>query len=162
MMLTVNASAPCQELSSILTIACGSGRRMPTDADLPTSRVNKAAIANRMESFWIRVLHDAFRDHYAKHPEVVTLSKAYRDLEWRRNEFLHDLTVLERRSINSAYLERPLRVAGRVLWQVGSELSGPGREVAIDFSKLVAGSAESKLLIVRQPVERQSDGQAPR
>jgi hypothetical protein len=112
-----------------------------------------------MEKFWIESLHAAFTSYYATTEGVVVLSKASYDREWMRSEFLHDLSVLERHMVQSAYLEHPLPVARRVLWQVESELSGDGRQVAIDFSKLVAGSAESKLLIVRKPVDRQDDGE---
>ena len=152
---------PAQAALAALHFACGPNRPMPTASDLPTGLDDEGKILNRMEAFWIKTLHDAFSFVYPAHAhcDVVILSKAYRDLEWDRSEFLHDLTVLERAPVKSPFQERPLPVARRICWQVESELSGNGRDVAIDFSKLIAGSAESKLMVVRQPMDWQTDGQ---
>lgn len=161
MMPRMDHSTTAQAASSALKIACGPSRPRPTEEDPPASLDSETKVVNRMEAFWIKILHDAFRSVYAAHlhPGVVVFSKAYRDGEWARNEFLHDITVLERAIVKSAYRERCLPVARRVLWQIESELSGDGRDIAIDFSKLIAGSAENKLMIVRQPMEWQSGGQ---
>ncbi len=79
---------------------------MPCATDLPTPGDTEKMVVNRMEAFWIKALHDAFQNHYDSHPEegIVVLSKAYLDVQWSRNEFLHDLTVLLRREVLSAYL----------------------------------------------------------
>ena len=154
-------SLSAQRVLSVLETTCGPNRLMPTEQDLPLPATEGARVINHMESFWIKTLHNAFRQQYtpSQHPDVVVLSKAYPACGWKRNEFLHDITVLERIYIRSAYKEKNLPVARRILWQVESELSGNGRDIAIDFSKLIAGSAENKLLIVRRPMERQADGQ---
>ena len=155
----MNLIAASKAIASIVEAACGSGRPPPTQADLPKRGDDAKTSKNCMEKFWITTLHNAFADYYSRAPEVTILSKAHCVSEWRRHEFLHDITVLERRMIPSAYLRKLLPVTRHVLWQVESELSGDGREVAIDFSKLIAGSADSKLLVVRRPVKRQTDGQ---
>jgi hypothetical protein len=146
---------PVEAALLAIKVACGPSRPRPTEKNLPASVDGKTGVVNRMEAFWIETLHDAFRSVY---PHLVVLSKARRDKEWHRSEFLHDITVLERAPVKSAYRERGLAVARHILWQVESELSGNGREVAIDFSKLIAGSAENKLMIVRRPMEWQEDG----
>lgn len=157
--LQMDQTSACHRVRSILDIACGPNRPKPAKADLPGSGATQGFINNQVEKFWIRTLHEAFLRHYSGADNVVVLSKARRDKDWMRSEFLHDVAVIERQMVRSAYLGHLLPVARRVLWQVESELSGDGRQVAVDFSKLVAGSAEGKLMIVRRPVDWQQDGQ---
>jgi len=154
----MDSTSACDTIRAILEAACGPDRQKPTEADLPRHGSTPGFTSNRMEKFWIKTLHVAFARHYAEYADVVVLSKAHRDSGWMRSEFLHDLSVVERMEVRSAYREHLLPVARRVLWQVESELSSDGRQVAVDFSKLVAGSAEGKLMVVRRPVDWQQDG----
>jgi hypothetical protein len=124
----------CHRICSILDTACGPNRPKPTEADLPGPGATQGFINNRMEKFWIKTLHAAFERHYTGVDNVVVLSKAHRDKDWMRSEFLHDVAVIERQMVPSAYLGHLLPVARRVLWQIESELSGDGRQVAVDFS----------------------------
>lgn len=144
-------------IRSVLDIAAGPKRRHPAPDDLPVAGVGETKATNRMEKFWIGVLHESFARAL---PEATVLSSAMRcpDHDWVLSEFLHDLTVVIRRNVPSPYKGRLLAVGERFLWQVESELSGDTHDVAIDLSKLVAGSADSKLLVVRLPMEWQTDG----
>lgn len=158
-MARMELAAATKIVCEVFRIACGPNRLRPGSDDLPSPADGDVKATNGMERFWIKCLHKAFAEAYERQEGVAVLSKACEDKLWHRNEFLHDVAVVERVFIKSAYLEREIPVLRRSLWQVESELAGDGREVAIDLSKLIAGSAEAKLLIVRRPVDRQVDGQ---
>jgi hypothetical protein len=147
-------------LVQVFGVAAGPHRVRPTARDLPVAATDGTKAVNKMESFWIKALHAGFEAAYPADggQDAVVLSKTKKDKEWGRSEFLHDVTVLKRRSVSSPYKEVPLPVADKILWQVESELSSSGRNVAIDMSKLVAGAAESKLMVVRLPVKQQTEG----
>ncbi len=73
--------------------------------------------------------------------------------QWHRWEFMHDVSVIELKWIESAYHEILVPVVKRVLWQVESEVSTNGTQVAEDLSKLIAGVADYKLLIVARTTQ---------
>jgi hypothetical protein len=60
---------------------------------------------------------------------------------------LHDICVVRVGTIESYLHKKPLTQILDVLWQVESEFSSSGTEVAIDFNKLILGSARNKLYI---------------
>ena len=70
---------------------------------------------------------------------------------FKRNELLHDITVCAIDEIPSLQRTKNnlvmLPVIRKVIWQVESEFNGNTREIAIDFNKLILGSAENKLFI---------------
>lgn len=79
-------SSSTELVLSLFETVCGANRTMPAERDMPTAALDTSKATNRMEAFWIRLLHNAFRDLYclSRHPNVIVLSKAYRDLAWRR------------------------------------------------------------------------------
>ena len=144
-------------IRKIFETTCGADRLPPHVSDLPKPKSAEAEASNGMERFWITQLHRAFREQYPDDGTAV-LFKHQRDEPWRRSEFLHDITVVRRDLVPSPYRAVRIPIIRRVLWQVESELSGDGRQVAVDLSKLIAGSAESKLMVVRLPTGNQMDG----
>ncbi len=136
-----------RDLLAVLDRAAGVNRpTMKAAKNLSTADGSGDAV-ERMESYWIACLHKAFEATYP--PPTVVLSKAQRDQAWLRYEFLNDVVVMERVTAPSPDRKVTIPFASRILWQVESELSNSGRQVAIDFSKLVAASAENKLMVVR-------------
>jgi len=67
---------------------------------------------------------------------------------WPRWEFMHDVTLMEVEWVKAAYRPSQVPVLKRALWQVESELKPDGMKVGEDLSKLKAGQADYKLLIV--------------
>lgn len=74
--------------------------------------------------------------------------------EWKRWEFMHDVSVVELEWIQAAYRGTCVPVLTRALWQVESELALNSTEVAEDLSKLKAGRASYKLLIVARTTQK--------
>jgi hypothetical protein len=142
-------------LQAVLWDVCGPKRDKPNVEILTTIGTADTKAINKMEKFWIGTLHKAFE---AAMPTSTVFSKVCHDAPWDRYEFLHDIAVMTRRFVKSPFQNVDIPIVEKIFWQVESELSGDGRKVGIDFSKLVAGSAESKLLMVCLPVERQVDG----
>ncbi len=67
---------------------------------------------------------------------------------WPRWEFMHDVMLMEVHWIETAYRRSQVPILKRTLWQVESELKPDGTKVSEDLSKLKAGQADYKLLIV--------------
>ena len=102
---------------------------------------------------WVNSLASAFSDVYSVDPEnqqyrVFWGQMTERDRDFHRKEFLHDILICKTsvvRSIGSRGQSIPF--VSEVLWQVESELRVDTRQISIDFSKLVMGSAEKKLFV---------------
>ena len=106
--------------------------------------------ANRSKK-WMRELAEGFASEYRdedRHRIFWRGSKANRK-HFRRNEYLFDLmvcSVSETESMQSR--SNPLEFIDQCHWQVESEFHrGDSREVIVDMSKLVLGSAQNKLFI---------------
>lgn len=71
------------------------------------------------------------------------------DPDFKKREYLHDILICETNTFESVGNQKiDIRYVTRALWQVESELAFNTREIAIDFSKLVMGSAEDKLFVM--------------
>jgi hypothetical protein len=139
-------------LKSVLLQACRAGRPGTRRPYIVTDRSEKLRLVNPIEKYWIGLLHEAFEIKYAA-PEYMVFSTAKRNKEFGLSQYLFDIAVLERRPKNakSANLGVEIPVVTGAVWQVESEMAGNGRSVSVDLGKLVCGSAENKLLIVRRP-----------
>ncbi len=71
--------------------------------------------------------------------------------EWRRWEFLYDVSVVEIARTEAAFArEKRVPFVKRAIWLVESELATDGTQVAEDLSKLRIGTSCHKLLIAAQ------------
>ena len=106
--------------------------------------------ANRSKK-WMCKLAEGFAHEYGdedRHRTFWRGSKANRE-HFRRNEFLFDLMVCSVSETESMQRRsNPLESIDQCHWQVESEFHrGDSREVIVDMSKLVLGSAQNKLFI---------------
>lgn len=106
--------------------------------------------ANRSKK-WMRELAEGFSSEYSdenRHRIFWRGSTANRE-HFRRNEYLFDLMVCSVSETES--LQRKsnrLEFIDQCYWQVESEFHrGDSRQVIVDMSKLVLGSAQNKLFI---------------
>ncbi len=77
---------------------------------------------------------------------------------FRRNEFLFDVTVCSVLEMESLRRKSRLEFVDRCHWQVESELNrSDSRELVIDMSKLVLGSAENKLFVAAHRTRKQEE-----
>ncbi len=69
-------------------------------------------------------------------------------------EYLHDILICSTEVVKSSKKKKDLDFINHVFWQVESELihSRDGRQILLDFNKLILGSAKNKLFIASQKV----------
>jgi hypothetical protein len=102
-------------------------------------------------AFWIECLAKAFRS-IEWEEDIAVFSKDYygNRVEFGMNEMLYDVTVAEIKTIKSAR-SKEIKVISNVKWLIESEFQkSNSRAITIDFSKLVIGRAENKLLIISE------------
>ena len=105
---------------------------------------------------WVNAVADCFCANYSgKHDRVFWRwrDNETRRKEFKKNELLFDIMVCSIDTIDSFQSpSRPLPFIAKCYWQVESELNNKDtREIVIDMSKLVAGSAAHKLMIAAHP-----------
>ena len=107
---------------------------------------------------WICSLARQFEKEYAgeRHRVFWSGNKDYRD-DFKRNEFLFDIAVCSVSETKSLQTKpKDLRFIAQCHWQIESEFHRANtREIVIDMSKLVMGSAENKLLIASHRSDEQ-------
>ena len=108
-------------------------------------------IVNRNRSrAWLRSLVAAFKDQYAgRRHRVFSVDSDENREHFKRNEFLFDLMVCSVSTTESLQKHpNPLEFIAECHWQIESEFSRTStREIVIDMSKLVVGSATHKLFV---------------
>ena len=109
---------------------------------------------------WVGALANRFREHYPPGPYRIFWSgNKENQKEFGRNEFLFDLAVCSVSTTKS--LERhpkDLEFIAQCHWLIESEFSlGSTRDIVIDMSKLVMGSAENKLFFAAHRGHREKD-----
>ena len=101
---------------------------------------NQAGARNKARSrIWVCAVGDRFRANYPEPDQVF----------WKGNpqEVLFDIMVCSMDTVESLQRHpQPLKFIAHCHWQVESEFDNT-RELVIDMSKLVAGSADHKLMI---------------
>ena len=117
-------------------------------ADIEDSDRQKAN--SERSGIWIDSLAKRFREHYADKRHRLFWSRNGENREqFKLNELLFDLAVCSVSETNSLQKKaQPLQFIAQCHWQIESEFSrGNTRDIVIDMSKLVMGSAENKLFI---------------
>ena len=109
---------------------------------------------------WIGSLAERFREHYGgdRHKLFWSGNCGNRD-EFKINELLFDLAVCSVSETNSLQKkEKPLQFIAQCHWQIESEFSRRNtRDIVVDMSKLVMGSADNKLFIAAHRGDREKD-----
>lgn len=76
--------------------------------------------------------------------DIIIFSSKERNETFRRNELLYDINVCK---INKLSNNQSIEYVEKSLLQIESEFERNTRSVAIDFSKLVCGNSELKIMI---------------
>ena len=107
--------------------------------------------ANRKKSTkWVDALAKRFQEHYEGGRYRLFWASNYRNQrQFGRNEFLFDLAVCSVSKTKSLQKEATdLEFIAQCHWQIESEFSRRNtRDIIVDMSKLVMGSAENKLFV---------------
>lgn len=140
------------DVKALVRSACAAARAQQIDAESPGELHRKRSTA------WVECLADQFRAYYRADQTVRVFSKGCcaNRREFGLNELLYDVSVCRSGSVRSSVQGRQLLYIREVLWQVESEFARDGREALKDFSKLVCGSAQSKLFVGPQVADNES------
>ncbi len=98
--------------------------------------------------FWVDCLANRFKSEFSD-DDIRVFSKydpSNRE-KFGLNELLYDIVVCRLGYTQAAVQKKDLPYVKEVIWQIESELAPSTREILIDFSKLVLGSASYKLFI---------------
>jgi len=98
-------------------------------------------LANELEKYFRKDFHN---NNIFAFPSNYDLKKA---LGIKRSEFLFDVSVGEYYSFKSSVKKKTIWFQSHPLWQIESEFSNDMREIAIDFSKLLAGKAPFQMMV---------------
>jgi len=98
-------------------------------------------LAYSLEKYYRETFHSSNIFAFPPNPKIGNRPKI------RRNEFLYDVSVGEYYSFKSSINGRTIWFQSQPLWQVESEFSNNMREIAIDFSKLLAGNATFQMMV---------------
>ena len=127
-------------------------------ADIECSDRQKAN--SERSRIWIGSLAKRFGEHYAgKRHRIFWSGNDGSRKQFKMNELLFDLAVCSVSETNSLQKNgEPLQFIAQCHWQIESEFSrGTTRDIVVDMSKLVMGSAEHKLFIAAHRGVREKD-----
>ena len=101
---------------------------------------------------WVRYLADSFRKDYSNTGfRVFSADYADNRSEFKLNELLFDISVVNIKSIVSASGNKHLTCVNGMEWAIESEFQkNDSRASIIDFSKLIMARSKNKLLILPQ------------
>jgi len=112
-------------------------------------RHGKELSNSKRSKLWVECLAQSFRELPWK-SKVTVFSRGFKGnkIEFRLNELLFDITVAEVKEIQSVRGIDITTITG-VKWLVESEFKRTdSRDIIIDFSKLIIGNSENKLLVI--------------
>ncbi len=107
----------------------------------------------RLSQSWVKYLAHELEKYFRKNfhnnnifafPSNFDLKK---ELGIKQSEFLFDISVGEYYSFKSSEKKKTIWFQSQPIWQIESEFSNNMREIAIDFSKLLAGSATFQMMV---------------
>lgn len=120
-------------------------------SNAPSKETDKKKRNRTRSSQWVCALAEAFQEKYNDTDvhRVFWLGNGENREQFGINEFLFDAVVCSVSSVESLQRQsNRLDFIDQCHWQVESEFNrGNSREVIVDMSKLVVGSAENKLFI---------------
>jgi len=95
-------------------------------------------------SFRLEEYHRRKNDNIYAFPGNPALAKEH---GIKRNEFLFDISIGEYNHFESTVQGKEIYYQSYPLWQIESELAYNMVDMAIDFSKLIAGNAPNKMMV---------------
>ena len=110
----------------------------------------------KLSQSWVKYLSFSLEEyHRGKNDKIYAFPgnpKLAKKHGIKRKEFLFDISVGLYKSFKSKKFESskkvlPIYYQSKPIWQIESELAENTREIAIDFSKLIAGNAPYKMMV---------------
>jgi hypothetical protein len=110
----------------------------------------------KLSQSWVKYLSFSLEEyHRGKNDKIYAFPgnpKLAKEHGIKRKEFLFDISVGLYKSFKSKKFESskkvlPIYYQSKPIWQIESELAENTREIAIDFSKLIAGNAPYKMMV---------------
>ena len=110
----------------------------------------------KLSQSWVKYLSFSLEEyHRGKNNKIYAFPgnpKLAKEHGIKRKEFLFDISVGLYKSFKSKKFESskkvlPIYYQSKPIWQIESELAENTREIAIDFSKLIAGNAPYKMMV---------------
>jgi hypothetical protein len=139
------------DIVSMITTAFATAKAKEVRSDAP-GHLHRERSRN-----WVEALADQFRDAYADQAiRVFSQHHKGNRKDFLLNEPLHDIAVCRVASIPAAVHKKELMYIVDALWQIESEFAKDSHQAIVDFSKLVLGSARSKLFVGPQVTDNES------
>jgi len=118
---------------------------------LPTENPGKRH--RRLSQAWVKYLAHALEAAFRKTMFNYNLfafppnPKMKNRPRLKRSEFLYDISLGNYHSFQSSQQKKTIWFQAQAIWQIESEFSNNMREIAIDFSKLLAGNATFQMMV---------------
>ena len=115
------------------------------------SKEEKGRRNRRLSQAWVKYLSFSLEEyHREKNDKIYAFPgnpKLAKEHGIKRKEFLFDISVGEYNHFDSTVHDKPIYYQSEPLWQIESELAYNMVDMAIDFSKLIAGNAPYKMMV---------------
>ena len=114
-------------------------------------------VNSKRSARWVDALARQFEDNYTleRRRRVFWRGREKEVPHFKVKELLFDITVCSvSTTFSLQHKSKNLEFISDCHWQVESEFSGSTRDVIVDMSKLVLGSAENKLIVAAQRDEK--------
>jgi len=123
-------------------------------------RINSVGAMHRARSAnLLRILQVGLEKYYQSlsigHKIVVFCGSGPRNRDFRRNEFLYDIHVCEYDFVPSGVKATPIPFVKKSFLQLESEFANNTRESLVDFSKLVCGLSDLKIMLLPRSPNRE-------
>ena len=117
----------------------------------------------KLSQSWVKYLSFSLEKYHREKNENIYAFPSKLDLKEKlgikQSEFLFDISVGLYKSFKSKKFESskkvlPIYYQSKPIWQIESELAENTREIAIDFSKLLAGNADYAMMVSPEGKEK--------
>jgi len=117
----------------------------------------------KLSQSWVKYLSFRLEEYHREKNENIYAFPSQFDLKEelgiKQSEFLFDISVGLYKSFKSKKFESskkvlPIYYQSKPIWQIESELAENTREIAIDFSKLLAGNADYAMMVSPEGKEK--------
>ncbi len=99
-------------------------------------------------SEFIKCLHRKLEEYYKDNKEIVVFSKEITNTEFSRNEYLYDILVAEKEYTFSEVHKKKIPYIKKAVIELESEFERNAESSIIDFSKLMCGQADYKIMVL--------------
>ena len=117
----------------------------------------------KLSQSWVKYLSFSLEEYHREKNENIYAFPSQLDLKEKlgikQSEFLFDISVGLYKSFKSKKFESskkvlPIYYQSKPIWQIESEFAEDTREIAIDFSKLLAGNADYAMMVSPEGKEK--------